>query len=207
MSTYSYDWTTPALPNFLRIKSILKQVNNVLEIGSFEGRSTCWFLNHLLSDTGTVTCIDPFLHLDTDYFSNNSNLETKLSRRNIFLEQTAQIKNSLQTVRLLESRSYHALSVLIQEKQLFDFIYIDGNHSAESIMADAVMSFGLLRTNGIMLLDDYLLDNSQNWFYQHKPKESLTSAKQAIDSFLEIFKSSIVRIPLKNNYQVAVYKK
>jgi len=207
MSTYTYDWTTPILPNLKRIKTMTKRVDDILEIGSFEGRTTCWFLENLLSASGTITCVDPFLLLDDDYLSLGSVDNTLEERKQRFISNTSQSKTRDQNIQLIEKRSYLSLADLIQEKYLFDFIYIDGNHSSESIITDSVMAFGLLKKSGIMLLDDYLLDNSENWFYQNKSKESMTSAKQAIDSFLELFRNSVVQIPLPNKYQIAVIKK
>ena len=41
------------------------QVNNILEIGSYEGASAVFFADNFLSDTNsTLTCVDPFLSID-----------------------------------------------------------------------------------------------------------------------------------------------
>ena len=209
-TTFNVDWTTPALLNLVKIRSVLKHTNAILEIGAYEGRTSCWMLKNMLSETGSITCIDPFLRLDCEPFSlsvEKNKLQDEDERKRRFLTNTSLSKKSLQTVRLLEGRSYQMLSKLIQEDATFDFIYIDGNHTVEAVISDAVMSFGLLKTGGIMLFDDYLLDPKVNWFYQNQPDDIDNSVKLAVDYFLHMFKKHVEFIPLKNSYQLAVLKK
>ena len=40
-------------------------------------------------------------------------------------------------------------------KNKFDFIYIDGAHDFNSVLKDSINSFKCLRTNGLMIFDDY----------------------------------------------------
>lgn len=207
---YTFDWTTPVIKNFLIIKKKLKKINNVLEIGSYEGRSSAWFLKNFISSTGKLTCIEPFLKLDTKYFINDSfkeKLPIELERKNTFLNSIIISKKKSQQFRLLEYKSYVGLSKLIEEQIYFDFIYIDGNHRTEAVITDAVMSFGILRPGGIILFDDYLLDPKINWFYQNDNYSPNNSVKLAVDSFLKIFNNQIEMLSLENNYQLAIIKK
>ena len=207
---FNVDWTTPALLNLAKIKSVLKHTNSILEIGAFEGRTSCWMLKNLLSEKGSITCIDPFLKLDCEPFSLSSNQnksQEEDGRKQRFLTNTSLLKKSLQTVRLLEGRSYQMLPKLIQEDATFDFIYIDGNHTVEAVILDAVMSFGLLKSGGIMLFDDYLLSPKDNWYYQNQSEDPDNSVKLAVDYFLRMFKKHLECIPLQNSYQIAVLKK
>ena len=50
----------------------------------------------------------------------------------------------------------------------FDFIYIDGSHTAPDVMTDACMAWGLLKKGGIMLFDDYLWQDVPGLL--HRPK-------------------------------------
>ena len=56
----------------------LNQVNtkkelHILEIGSFEGKSTIWFLDNILNnENSTITCVDPWLNYSQDHDSLNS---------------------------------------------------------------------------------------------------------------------------------------
>jgi predicted O-methyltransferase YrrM len=54
----------------------------------------------------------------------------------------------------------------------FDFIYVDGSHAGDDVLEDAVLSYRLLKSGGLLVFDDY---------------GSLTSASEAIDAFRNLF--------------------
>ena len=83
------------------------------------------------------------------------------------------------------------------KKNYFDFIYIDGSHLGPDVLCDAVLSFRLLKINGIMAFDDYLWPSAN---------KSLTRIpKLAIDSFVNLYseKINIFNAPL---YQIYIKK-
>ena len=82
----------------------------------------------------------------------------------------------------------------------YDFIYIDGDHHASSVMEDAVLSFGLLKSGGIMIFDDYL------WGVElaNPDKINLNIPKNAIDSFLHLYSNKLKVLHVDN--QVVVEK-
>ena len=57
---FSQDWFSHNIPNFEFIKTILPERNNILEIGCFEGRASCWMLENFIGDHGELVCIDTF---------------------------------------------------------------------------------------------------------------------------------------------------
>jgi predicted O-methyltransferase YrrM len=194
MPTFSTDWFSYAIPNFTAIKQNLRTVNSSLEIGVFQGRSTCWQLENMLSDVGTITCIDPFIESDDTALSLGV-LPEQSERERLFRTNISEVKKPNQTVEVMVSRSYPALAQLIVDKRQFDFIYVDGNHCAYSALTDACMCYGLLRSGGVMLFDDYLWD--------HEP-DHLDRPKMSIDSFVNMFGKQ-VRLAF-SNYQLAVIK-
>jgi hypothetical protein len=44
---------------------------------------------------------------------------------------------------------------LNQIKRQFDLIYIDGDHSAQGVLRDLVLSWPLLLKSGVMICEDY----------------------------------------------------
>ncbi len=60
----------------------------------------------------------------------------------------------------------------------FDFIYVDGCHHAAAVLADAAMSWNLLKPGGIIAFDDY----EWNW-----GTEPLARPKAGIDAFSSVF--------------------
>lgn len=194
MTTFTTDWFSYAINNFLAIKQGLGTVNSILEIGVFQGRSTCWQLENMLSTTGSITCIDPFIESDDTALSLGL-LPEQSEREKLFRSNVAEIIKPTQTVEVMVGRSYTELSKLINEKRQFDFIYVDGNHCAYSALTDACMCYGLLRKGGIMLFDDYLWDHEA---------DHLDRPKMAVDSFVNMFAKQVK--PIIINYQLAVVK-
>ena len=186
--------------NFDYIKTYLikeeKAINDILEIGSHEGRSSCWMLENMLTDTGTMTCIDPFADRPVTAFSSDSIPEDR-SIEQIFRANTAEVRKPGQTLEVVANMSFHALAQLIVDKRQYDFIYVDGSHNADDALADAVMCFGLLRPGGVMLFDDYLWEDGVSAY--------LGRPKQSIDAFVNMFYHRL-KLGLVN-YQLAIVKK
>ena len=110
----------------------------MLEIGSYEGRSAVWFLENILTHpTSRLVCIDPFFDPRVEMrFDHNVRLSGARER--------------------LEKRRGRSESVLPQlERASFDLIYVDGSHDAPFVLLDAMLSWELLKTGGILAFDDY----------------------------------------------------
>lgn len=192
---FTADWFSNGLINFEHVKSHVESApQSILEIGCHEGRSTCWMLENLLADNGTITCVDPFAHHPLSAFKNDQVPENRIIEQ-IFRHNTDLAKAPTQTVRLMPTLSFYALAELITERAQFDFIYVDGSHSADEVLADAVMAFGLLKKNGYMIFDDYL------WM---AAADSLDRPKMSIDAFVNMFQKSIEVIMI--NYQYVIKK-
>ena len=77
----------------------------------------------------------------------------------------------------------------------YDFIYIDGDHTAQGVLKDAVDADRHLKVGGIMAFDDY------TWTMGGHP---LLDPKPAIDAFLEIYADKYKLLAM--NSQVWVVK-
>lgn len=196
MPHFDTDWFSYAIPNFQGIKQYLQPVTKVLEIGVYQGRSSCWILENMLSEHGTLTCIDPFIDSDQhSKFFSSAALPQGSEREQLFRSNTAEVKKPTQTLQVHVGRSFYVLADLLHDREQYDFIYCDGNHSSASVMADAVMCFGLLRPGGILLFDDYLWDHVPD--HHERPKMS-------IDAFVNMFANHAR--PIITNYQLAIQR-
>jgi len=123
---------------------LLEKPLNILEIGSWEGRSTCFFLHYL---TGAqLTAVDTWQGADehTEY--------TQLSKiEDVFDSNLSRFKGRLTKVRST-SRAYFAANAPVQA---FDIIYVDGSHHADDVLIDAIESFAALKPGGLLIFDDY----------------------------------------------------
>ncbi len=146
----------------------------ILEIGCYEGRATVWLLENIATHPdATVHCIDVLEHASF--------------RQNILAAR------SPEKVRLEIGLSRNLLRLC--PENAFDFIYVDGGHRAIEVLEDAVLSFRLLKRNGIMAFDDF------KW----KDRASQDGTpKLAINAFLRIYKRKIT--VLMKGYQVWIRK-
>jgi predicted O-methyltransferase YrrM len=174
---FTEDWFSHNIPNFQTCMDAITEKKMFLEIGSYEGRSTCWLLQNGLSSKGSIVCVDPFPNLNE--------VEAR------FWTNSREAQSAEQKVSLMKMTSNEALADMIGFKYQFDFIYVDGNHSAEMVYSDGTEAWKLLKQGGVMLFDDYQ--------YPHEP------TGEGIDRFLKEHEGQYDL--LLSNYQLAVKKK
>ena len=137
-----------ALKNFQTLKNII-DINkpiNVLEIGCFQGNCHLWlYENILIHPDSKSEVIDPFEKSIT-----HSDLQHP-NTFDIFCNNLYKYKDK---ITIHKGFSDDILPTL--EKNSFDIIYIDGDHSSLATYNDGVNSFTLLKKGGIMIFDDYL---------------------------------------------------
>jgi len=146
---YIHDWFDCNIPMFDRFLNVYKNKNtiNFLEIGSFEGRSTCWLLDNILtSSSSTITCIDSWKGGWEHQILAMSEVESN------FINNTKEYANKVIPIK---STSYNALLSIQNNIEYYDFVYIDGGHTMKDVLQDAILSFPLIKKGGIIAFDDY----------------------------------------------------
>jgi hypothetical protein len=134
---FTFDVFSNRIPGFAQILERFAGRADVrfLEIGSFEGMSACWFLDHVLTHpTSGLTCIDMLYH---ELFDRNIHATGQEHRVRKMVGFSKQVLPSLPT--------YH-----------YDFIYVDGDHDTDVVFQDGELSWPRLKRDGIILFDDYL---------------------------------------------------
>ncbi len=182
--------------------SLIPQVNpsKVLEIGSYEGESTCYIINFLSDKTNAeLHCIDTW---DGAIEQQNRKVDMSEVERRFDHNTKLALSKSINSIDFykLKGKSDFLLSKLLAEKKenYFDFIYVDGSHQAPDVLFDALMAFKLTRVGGVIAFDDYI------WFERNLPqgKDLNRCPKPAIDAFINIHynKVNIIQAPLKQMY-------
>jgi len=187
---FTQDWFTYNIPHMEQLVRMLPARKRFLEIGCFEGRATCWFLQHALDEDGTMVCVDPF---------EGSMEHTQLDLSDLYKRFQANVYEVLkptQNLATFTETSYKALAFLINEKEQFDLIYVDGSHTAYDVLTDACMAWGLLKQGGIMVFDDYHW-RPDGYTDQQTPK-------LAVDVFSHVFKGQFNVV--HDGYQIAIQK-
>ena len=151
----------------------------MLEIGSFEGCSTVWFLNNVLTHpTARLVCVDLFDD----------------PRREARFDSNMKVCGA--GAKMQKRKGPSELLIPELERESFDVIYVDGSHEAANVMLDAMVSWELLKPGGVLIFDDY------EW----EPQRPAGRRPQlAIDLFLRSHLGTYEI--LEKGYQVAIAKK
>lgn len=184
---FTHDWFSHNIPTWTRLLAEFRGKPGIraLEIGVFEGRSTCWLLENILTGANsTVDCIDTFSggmeHQELDMNSVQSRFEFNTApwrdRVNLHVGHSAQILPMLSGP--------------------YDIIYIDGSHAACDVLTDAVLAWSLAGNNAVMIFDDY------KW--PMYPDQPWLRPQMAIEAFLQCFTGwhKVLHV----DYQVAIRK-
>ena len=127
----------------------------VLEIGSFEGASTTWILDNLMSHPeSTLTSIDTFEGGMEHREGGKANEYDIASLESRFRANVAKC-DQVGKLRVMVAKSDDALLELRRQCAKFDFVYIDASHVAMDVLHDAMMSWRMLNVHGTMVFDDF----------------------------------------------------
>ena len=171
--TYTVDWFSNNIGVLTKHLGHLrnKECVQCLEIGCFEGRSTKWFLDTILSqENSSITCVDTFQ--GSPEHSGTIDTTSLYERFCVNLHEEIE-KNRVQVFHKKSLDFFLYDSAHLTEA--FDFVYIDGSHKASDVLVDAIHSFRLVKQGGLLIFDDYEwpLDLPDH----HKPK-------MAVDAFV-----------------------
>jgi len=164
---FTTDFFSHNIPYLVRSISCLDNKANIkiLEVGSFEGRSTIFLLNHF--PESTIQVVDTWSGSDEHQnFEKINELEDRFdSNVSFWSDRVKKYKG--------KSIEYYSNSPI----EFFDLVYIDGSHFADDVMIDAVEGFRRLKSGGVMVFDDYLW----RWY-----SDLTDNPAVAINSFLKI---------------------
>lgn len=97
----------------------------------------------------------------------------------IDINETEFLKNNIapyKNITFIKGRSYDVLRKYWDKDGFADYIYVDGSHLAIDVLSDAMLSWALLKVDGLLIFDDY------GWG-AHTTDEK-QKPKLAVDSFL-----------------------
>ncbi|MFA5933022.1 MAG: class I SAM-dependent methyltransferase [Microgenomates group bacterium] len=193
--SFLYDWFTPNIPVWEKTLKGYKNKDNLLflEIGCFEGQATSWLLKNVLTHPSSkIVVIDTFQGGDDqkDFGVKTGKLFERFKEN---LKDYISENPKMNKIIIKKGFSGEVLRLLSGE---FDFIYVDGSHIAKDVLEDIVLSWNLLKDNGIIIFDDYGWD---------RYKDETLNPTPAINSFLKVYKGWY-RI-LHSGYQIVVQKK
>jgi predicted O-methyltransferase YrrM len=188
--TFSNTWFDGSIELWVELLSPLKSLArpvDVLEVGSWEGRSTLFLLGYL--PEGKLTAVDTWEGgAEHQHRADLDALERRFDH-NVSAFRSRLVKR--------KGRSCTVLAELMSSAgESFDFIFIDGSHFADDVMLDAAMAWRLLRKDGVLVFDDYLWRLEQ-YGWKKNPAN-------AINLFLKLVEGDFVLLHV--GHQLAIRK-
>ncbi|WP_232075288.1 class I SAM-dependent methyltransferase [Mycobacterium seoulense] len=120
---------------------------DVLEVGSWEGRSTLFLATYF--PHARLTAVDTWegSHESISATTDVQGLEARFDHN---------LSACAARVTKRKGMSSTVLPQLLAEGRRYDLIYVDGSHYAPDVLVDAVLAWRLLNQGGVMIFDDFL---------------------------------------------------
>ena len=141
----------------------IKNIRNILEIGSYEGRSCIYFGKKFID--AKITCVDTWSGSDEHLNIKFKEIENNFDKN---------IVNHLGNNRV-EKQKLSSDFFFEKNNKFFDLIYIDGDHQTDQVNKDINNAWRVLNDGGYLILDDYTW-----WWYNDLNKNPAS----AINNFI-----------------------
>ena len=145
----------------------------IVEIGSYEGRSALWMLEHLLQHPASrLHCVD--------VFPDRENPQSYWHR----FASNVLTSPYVGKVSVAATSSFDFMLRFVSDGERADFVYVDGSHRAADVLEDLVLAFHAVRIGGIIICDDYLKGSSG-------ADPMLNSPKLGVDAFTTLYRDRL----------------
>jgi hypothetical protein len=144
-----------------------------LQLGCFTGDASVWLCNNVL--TGRHSWLDD---VDTWAGAPNEPIQTQMDFEDVYATYKAKTEDMSIMVHRCSTSDYlldHDNAFM--RASAYDFIYVDAHHTSASAFLDSELSWPLLKSGGLMAIDDY------EW--QHPDGVEIHAPKIGIHMFLD----------------------
>ena len=199
MSEQIYDLDPQGLKlnNFEFIFSNFGLPSKIVEIGSYAGKTTGYLVGSVASKVPDLQyiAIDPY----------DTSLDVKEDLQKVYEVFISNLDNFKfkNNIKLYRETSTSGLIRLFNEGFKPQLIYIDGDHTAGTVLSDLILSFEILDTGGMIVCDD-----STDWKYKdvNGVTDPQMSPRMAVESFIMCNWSKLKIIVLPYGTQTAFIK-
>jgi predicted O-methyltransferase YrrM len=150
----------------------------MLQIGAYTGDASIWLYDNILKNSGSVL-------VDVDTWEGSkepSHYEMNWGTvESIYDTKTSQARFERKVLKIKGTSDWFFKN----NREMYDFIYVDGDHTAYGVLKDAVASYECLNVGGIIAFDDYQWSAGLG---------AINEPKMAIDAFSAIYGDRIVEI-------------
>lgn len=177
MDTQYVNWfANDGLPNFEKHLAHLKgSASRYLQIGAYTGDASVWLYENLLKGSDSV-----LIDVDT-WEGSDEPVHHDMNWTTVETLYDAKTKEAQQSRKIVKYKGTSD-SFFKNNRQTYDFIYIDGDHTAYGVLKDAVAAYECLNVGGILAFDDYQWSAGLGHLKEPKP---------AIDAFRNIYQDRL----------------
>jgi len=152
----------------------------VLQIGTYTGDATEWLLNNRE--------VEHIFDVDT-WAGSHEEAHTSIDFKSVEEYYDSRFKDNKQVIKC-KMTSDEAFTWDVINYHTYNFIYIDGDHTALQTCLDALNAFRLLEVGGVMAFDDYLwhMDNP-SYAIEDTPVHGVEAALKVFGSRAEVIES------------------
>ena len=139
-----------------------------IEIGSYEGESTVWLLEHVLTHPDSrIICIDPF-DANPEFFHGQAG-----NYYSAFLKNTERFGDKVVILRMCSQNAFSTLDSYLRLGEA-NLAYVDGDHAPAGVLRDAEMVAPYLKDGGLLVFDDVQwVADAARIFLDRNPFESV----------------------------------
>lgn len=152
--TYTQDWHNEPAARLKQLQQFVARPVRALEIGCFEGRSTCWLMDRVLTHPDArLDAVDPYGYGGGDSEEQREAAAYRsLRSAKIFATFMANTEEYGPRVRHWKMRSDDFFR--IAQPGVYQIAIVDGGHAAMQALRDMLHAWQALAAGGVMVIDD-----------------------------------------------------
>jgi len=154
MTEYPNWFAMAAEPFFDAFFPEREREQKVLQIGAFTGDATRWMLDNSkasITDVDTWVGSEEAVHDAMDFSDVERVYDVKVGTE----PRVTKLK--------MTSNEF-----FLTNEEMFDFIYVDGDHTATQVAIDGLNAFAWLKVGGVIAFDDFMWASGKGPFYDPK---------------------------------------
>jgi len=157
------------------IKAFAGKPIKSLQIGAYTGDASIWLYDNLLTHSDSV-----LVDVDT-WEGSDEPVHHRMNWSTVEDLYDSKTKQGQEENKIVKYKGTSD-SFFKDNKEMYDFIYVDGDHTAYGVIKDAVASYECLNVGGIIAFDDYQWSAGLG---------ALKEPKMAIDAFGSIYRDRL----------------